>query len=90
MAKLTDARRRGLLVAEGQQAEYGRSRISNVTDEAAGYVYWQTARWLVDEELAVVEGEFLALTDAGRRLAQAVGPAADEKFLRKFGPDTGN
>ncbi len=47
--KLTPARRRGL--AALAQAAPAPARVSNVTDVERGYVYWQTARWLVVQGL---------------------------------------
>ena len=52
--KLTAARMRGL---EALSRVYpGAGRISNVTDSRVGYVYWQTAGWLMEHELAYSPG----------------------------------
>jgi hypothetical protein len=68
MTKLTDPRRRGLLAALHPAA-----RISNVTDERLGYVYWQTAEWLIANGHATrgsdVANARLELTAEGRQLA---------------------
>ncbi len=74
-ARLTDARRRALLViAEGDRHDR-EVRASNRTtspEDPRPAVYWQTARWLVDEGLAV-DGlgdrrDGLHLTIAGQTL----------------------
>ena len=52
--RLTKPRARGLAALAGRYP--GAGRISNVTDEAVGYVYWQTARWLIENELAFSPG----------------------------------
>lgn len=66
MARLTAARRRALEVFKSRSVDV---RVSNATDASAGTVYWQTARWLVDEGYATSTYksgvEHLALTDAG-------------------------
>lgn len=75
--RMTDPRRRAL----GVLREYpGPVRISNVTDLKRGFVYWQTATWLVDAGLAehpAREGwrgsEYLHLTERGQRVAEMVG-----------------
>jgi hypothetical protein len=69
MTKLTPARRGGL---EALAARPTAARRSNRTDWEHGYVYWQTADWLVDQDLARRTGHVgddqLALTDTGRTL----------------------
>jgi hypothetical protein len=77
----TPARLLGL-VALFRQAGYV-GRRSNSTNVDAGYVYWQTADWLVARELAKSEwhqgGEYLRLTDRGVAIARgsfAAGGAA--------------
>lgn len=77
--KLTPARRRALDV---MRRSYPRSaRASNKTSYATAstpaYVYWQSARWLVDEGLAVYDHATLAepfidLTPKGLNLAHKV------------------
>lgn len=61
--KLTPARRRGLQVL----AHSGNARISNATSHQT--VYWQTARWLLHEGLAVERygpgTEWLVITGRG-------------------------
>ncbi len=90
--KLTDARRQALLVvAEGDR--HGREvRVSNRTtshDDPRPAVYWQTARWLVDEGLAVDElGASYAPPRPGRdglRLTPAGRVLAGKLFARGFG-----
>lgn len=77
---LTPARRRGLEVLAATHPYSG--RYSNVTE--AGYrdlrvslVYWQTADWLVAQQLAeelLVDGErLLNLTPAGILACEAAG-----------------
>lgn len=72
MARLTEARRRGLEVLLDR-----RGRRSNETNRQVGYVYWQTADWLVEngyaEVIAGTAGYCLALTKKGRELARAEG-----------------
>lgn len=72
-AKLTPARRRGLAVLAA--AHPGCTRESNVTSMAAHYVYWQTAKWLVDEGLVYYPSgsHTLMLTAAGVELARNEG-----------------
>lgn len=86
-SSLTPARRAALLVvAEGDRL--GREvRVSNHTtpaDDPRPAVYWQTARWLVDEGLALEElgpaRDGLRLTPAGRVLAGKL--AARERTRR--------
>lgn len=48
--KITAARRAGLDALASVYPEYG--RISNVTSPGVGYVYWQTANWLIEREFA--------------------------------------
>lgn len=77
--KLTEPRRRGLeVLAASSSGPFGRglARESNVTSPEAGYVYWQTAKWLVAEGLA----EFycppmMQLTGKGWELAREIGVA---------------
>lgn len=75
VAKLTPARLRALEVLAAQEAKgpgvY--ARYSNETNLAAGTVYWQSADWLLKNELAVYPSNspYLALTEAGRTLAHA-------------------
>ena len=77
-AELTPARRRGFDVLVDQQEQGRLARESNVTDAAAGYVYWQTSKWLVARELAYFPSgsTMLALTGRGRELAEHVRAAA--------------
>lgn len=71
--KLTPARRRALLVLADRHGNDRCARISNVTDEDAGYVYWQSAAWLVEAGLArPIDGAtgwpsstYLRITQAG-------------------------
>lgn len=75
--RLTDARRRGLealLTVHPHSA-----RRSNETVIAAGYVYWQTADWLIREGLAewqpgsgqtCLPRTYLRLSDRGLELAE--------------------
>lgn len=63
--KLTKARRRALETL----AVDGRAQVSNVTDQDAGYVYWQSAEWLVANDLARRSSVFartIHITAAGR------------------------
>lgn len=71
---LTPARRRGFDVLVAQQAERKLARESNTTDPAKGYVYWQTCKWLVTNELAYYPSgsTMLALTSAGHELASTL------------------
>ena len=65
--KFTAARLNGLreLASNG-----GEARISNRTEDGA--VYWQTATWLVDHQLATDIGrEGLLITDLGRQTWEA-------------------
>lgn len=80
--RLTDARRRALLVVAAGDRHGREVRVSNWTtdpDNVRPTVYWQSARWLVDEGLAVdglalVDGrDGIRLTPAGRVLAGRVG-----------------
>lgn len=48
--KLTDSRRRAL--AALVSAHPGSARVSNETVIELGYVYWQSADWLLNEGLA--------------------------------------
>lgn len=70
---LTPARKRGLAVLA--DVHPGAARESNVTSLRAHYVYWQTAKWLVGEELAYYPSgsTMLALTETGVELAKAEG-----------------
>lgn len=75
MARLTEARRRGLEVLLDRR---GRRRLVSFERNAhVGYVYWQTADWLVEngyaEVIAGTAGYCLALTKKGRELARAEG-----------------
>lgn len=70
--RLTAARRRGL---EALLAVHPHSaRRSNETVIAAGYVYWQTADWLIREGLAEWQPgsgrTYLHLSDCGLELAE--------------------
>ena len=77
-SSLTATRRRGLaalLVAEGSERP---ARRSNTTLVAHGYVYWQTADWLIAAGFAVLDGragdgDHLRLTVEGRALAEREG-----------------
>lgn len=75
VVKLTPARLRALEVIAAQEAKgpgvY--ARYSNETNLAAGTVYWQSADWLVKNELAWYPSgsTWLVLTEAGRTLAAA-------------------
>lgn len=73
--KMTAPRERGFRVLVAEQAEGRLARESNATSEAAGYVYWQTVRWLITSELAYFPSgsTHLALTDKGRELAKEMG-----------------
>jgi len=68
--ELTGPRRRGLEALLAKYPDVGRR--SNVTDAKLGYVYWQTADWLVAEGLAYFpSGEtILGLTAQGLKLAR--------------------
>ena len=75
----TAARRRALLVVAAGDRHDREVRVSNWTtdpDAPRPAVYWQTARWLVDEGLALdgLDGgrDGLRLTPAGRVLAGKV------------------
>jgi hypothetical protein len=74
--RLTDARHLALRVAAYADRTGREVRVSNRTtspDDPRPAVYWQTARWLVDEGLAVDglgdDRDGLRLTPAGRDLA---------------------
>lgn len=74
MAKLTKARRAGLAVLASRTKD--RCFRSNVTTPAVGYVYWQTADWLIDNGYVeyVPPGRYvIRLTAAGLDLARAEG-----------------
>lgn len=62
---ITKARRAGLDTLAAVYPEPG--RVSNVTNPQLGYVYWQTAHWLIDNELAFepVGYPSIALTSRG-------------------------
>lgn len=72
-AAFTPARAAGFAVLVAQQAAGRYARESNCTDTNAGYVYWQTARWLVEQDLAYFPSgsTWLALTAKGRERASA-------------------
>ena len=64
---LTPARKRALAVlATGEPA-----RISNATDAAKRYVYWQTADWLLQHGLALKSADLqtISITEVGRAAA---------------------
>jgi hypothetical protein len=61
----TPARRRALDVFRGRSRGV---RVSNVTDAAAGTIYWQSAAWLCAHGFArvtTVNSDFIEVTDAG-------------------------
>lgn len=62
---MTKTRAKGLQIL----ARWGRCRRSNVTSEITGYLYWQTADWLVDCDYATTAGEYIAITEDGRARA---------------------
>lgn len=68
-AKLTRPRRQGLAVLLDWSPAC--VRRSNVTDLGAGYVYWQTADWLVAQGYAYFPSgsDHLMLTPDGAALA---------------------
>lgn len=75
--KVTPPRRRGLAVLarfDGPRSPRT-ARVSNTTDAELGYVYWQTANWLVDEGLAYYPtgSTLLALTNKGRAAVAELG-----------------
>lgn len=71
--RLTDARRRGIEALLTVHPHFA-GRRSNVTRVSKGYVYWQTADWLVRNGLAEwLPGSgrtYLRLTDRGVEVAQ--------------------
>lgn len=79
MVGMSPARRRGFEVLVAQQSRGRLARESNSTDAAAGFVYWQSCRWLIDAGLAYFpsgSSRSLALTDRGREVAAEMGLAA--------------
>jgi hypothetical protein len=81
--RLSEPRRRALAALRAWDGEHGACRVSNVTDVDAGYVYWQTARWLVDHGLARPSGpDHIALTAAGRDLADRAAGVTDDEADR--------
>lgn len=76
--RMTDPRRRALGVL--REHHPGPVRISNVTDLERGFVYWQTADWLLGAGLAehpkgpgAYGRDQLRLTERGQRVAEMVG-----------------
>lgn len=63
----TPARRRGFEILAAHDPAC--CRESNTTDEKAGYIYWQVARWLVEEGLAYFPSGsiMLSLTAEGHK-----------------------
>lgn len=70
--KLTPARRRALEVV-ANPGPLRAALVSNVTDRAKGFVYWQSADWLVAEGLAEWTAPRLRLrpTERGRAALEA-------------------
>lgn len=80
LLKITPARRealRALIEPDARRPRRRQGRRSNVTNVKFGYVYWQTADWLVANELAFIDlrrgAEALLLTARGLELAGREG-----------------